>query len=989
MPVRKKVAFYSLDLSNTFNELLYQGVLDGVKDRGMELAVIHGGQLQGPHSFETGRNFLYKLFNHQDFDGLILPNIFSFIPEDEQSRMVASLSPLPLVTIGHQVAGHPSILVDNRSGFSQLITHLIEVRKIKKFGLITGPRYHHDSIERLETFYSTLENHGIPWDKEREYEGTWGLTSGSQGARYLFNRTGRDMEALICFNDTMAIGALQEITRQGLKCPRDILLTGFDNTYESRNTNPPLSTISFPVYQMGRLAVLELDKILKKETPAVLTDAVSRVVISRVQLRRSTGDDTMEGAVNLQRLPLKSPHAGAFIPGGVVETALVSQFLEMARGLWTDTAIQDLRQNIRDMVHQLSATLERGQPDLFIHFCRDLFHTWLQEGKDLEPWNYILENLAKNIRTKDSLINRQALKQTITEGLFVLQETESIALTNERIQERIFTTRILDLGEELSAAFTEQQILRALQSFLPDVGIHKCLLVRMDPKKTPLTGKIFMDWGASQLDWSPSEATKKSEVLAHPRLLTQDFLNNVPHYLIEPLQVRDEFIGYMAVDLPFQPGLLIKNLRFQISTSLIISELIREIQAHSQSLEDRVAQRTTDLKTANDKLLVEMNKREKVESELIRSRNLESLGLLAGGIAHDFNNLLTAIMGNASLLDMGNLEPGEVEHCVRDILNASLRARDLTQQLLTFSKGGSPIKSRTSLALVVEETARFTLRGQSTKPDFTFPADLWDVEADKGQLSQVVNNIVINAVQAMPQGGMIHFTAENLKLVESDPPLVPGDYVKLIIRDEGPGIPEIVVERIFDPYFTTKKDGNGLGLATSLGIIKRHGGQITVDTGLHKGTAFIIILPKARHKPDAEPTHIKSQKTTQLKILLLEDQETVKTVMVKLLEELGHQVITACDGQTAVELFQKAEETKPMDLAILDLVIPGGLGGADTLKILRSLKPELYAIASSGYSEQGGIGNFSTMGFNALLPKPFQLDDIRRVLGDYISGRKK
>ncbi len=366
----------------------------------------------------------------------------------------------------------------------------------------------------------------------------------------------------------------------------------------------------------------------------------------------------------------------------------------------------------------------------------------------------------------------------------------------------------------------------------------------------------------------------------------------------------------------------------------------------------------------------------KMEEELTRTRNMESIGILAGGIAHDFNNILTAVIGNISLARIKLPEENEVQGILADAEEISFRAKDLTQQLLTFSKGGAPILKPSSIAELLEKTVSFCLRGTSIKSRFSIAGDLWTVEIDEGQISQVINNIVINAVQAMPGGGILEVSAKNVFIEKNMKTFARGPYVLFSIKDQGEGIPLARLEKIFDPYFTTKSKGSGLGLTTSHSIIKKHGGHILVDSILGSGTVFHVYLPAT--KKSSAPFHQEEQtQPTEggKRILLMDDEEIIRSSISQMLLLSGFAVDTARDGNDALDLYNRARgKDQPYDLIIMDLTIPGGMGGRETIRIIRESDPSVQVIASSGYSEDTTSADFKKYGFNAFVPKPYKID---------------
>ncbi len=379
----------------------------------------------------------------------------------------------------------------------------------------------------------------------------------------------------------------------------------------------------------------------------------------------------------------------------------------------------------------------------------------------------------------------------------------------------------------------------------------------------------------------------------------------------------------------------------------------------------------------------------RMEQELLRAQSIESIGFLAGGIAHDFNNILTGVLGNLSLARLRIPPGGPTYEALAEAERATLRARALTEQLLTFSQGGAPLKRATSIAQVLRESGQFALRGSVVRSDFSLPADLWPVEADPGQMSQVVHNLMLNACQAMPAGGVVAVKAENVVLEtgHSEPlPLAPGCYVKIAIHDEGVGIPPEHLDHIFEPYFTTKEKGSGLGLATTYSIIRRHDGHITVESKPGQGATFVIYLPA---QPNLAPVEVEEcpagtprrPARGHGRVLVMDDEEPVREMAARLLQHLGYTVDLVRDGAEALHLYQSAREARhPFDAVIMDLTVPGGMGGAEAISRLLELDPEAHAIVSSGYSTDPVLAHFRAYGFAGILVKPYRIEDVASAL---------
>ena len=323
---------------------------------------------------------------------------------------------------------------------------------------------------------------------------------------------------------------------------------------------------------------------------------------------------------------------------------------------------------------------------------------------------------------------------------------------------------------------------------------------------------------------------------------------------------------------------------------------------------------------------------------------------------------------------------------------AGLQAKSLTRQLLTFSKGGAPILETTAVSDVVEESAYFILRGSNVKCTVNRDDALWPVDADKGQISQVVNNLIINADQAMPDGGTINVNMRNQSVNRLDiPSLIPGDYVCLEVHDEGTGISPENLKKIFDPYFTTKAEGNGLGLASSYSIVHSHKGTITAESTLGQGAVFRVYLPRSaqpslqRKTKVTPPSKIEPSKETihhgKGRILVMDDMEDMMVVAGEIITVLGYEVEYSTNGEDAVAAYKKATESgKPFDACVFDLTVPGGMGGEAAAKILREFDPNLVAIASSGYSTSNLMSDYKNSAFKAVVPKPYRIKEMSDAL---------
>ena len=426
-----------------------------------------------------------------------------------------------------------------------------------------------------------------------------------------------------------------------------------------------------------------------------------------------------------------------------------------------------------------------------------------------------------------------------------------------------------------------------------------------------------------------------------------------------------------------------KGLRRSILYAIERTNLRRSLEARTEKIPYREA------------IIDNITNQQKAKDELLKSEKLESISLLAGGIAHDLNNMLTTILGNISMV--GIELDGNQQHSTQLVAaeKAALQARLLTQQLLTFSKGDALALEVTTVSEIVEECAQFILRGSKVKCSIEKGKEHWPVDADKGQISQVINNLIINANQAMPEGGNIRIRIRNLQVRHSEvPALNTGDYVCIELRDEGTGISPENLKKIFDPYFTTKKKGNGLGLASSYSIITTHKGTITAESSIGHGSTFRVYLPKSTQLAPASSNPFEAEKKEEAKetihrgkghILVMDDMEAMMMVAGEILTVLGYDVAYSTNGNEAIEAYKTAKDAgNPFDACVFDLTVPGSMGGEEAANILIDYDPNLVAIASSGYTTSTVMSDYKNSAFKAVLPKPYRIKEMSDVLQELL-----
>ena len=426
-------------------------------------------------------------------------------------------------------------------------------------------------------------------------------------------------------------------------------------------------------------------------------------------------------------------------------------------------------------------------------------------------------------------------------------------------------------------------------------------------------------------------------------------------------------------------SLVESSLRLQIENRDLVEDLRaanHQTAALNLVLERRVQERTAELQQSTEQLRDEIAQRQQTEEELLRARKLESIGVLAGGIAHDFNNFLTVVQGNIEVAK-GQLTPSEsAQEFLDQAASACQRAKFLSSQLLTFAKGGAPVRRVVSIAQLVTEAVHLARTGSPAAIEVNIAEGLWSAQVDSGQIGQVLHNILINAREAMSGSGTIQVQARNVLGFDAADP-----RVRITISDNGHGIPEEVLRRIFDPYFTTKPGGSGLGLATAYAIVVKHGGHIAADSKPGVGSTFTIDLPASLEAPLSHAPIAGTVQTGTERLLVMDDDEALQILFKAVLEQLGYHVRMARDGAEAVALYKFAQaEGNRFDAVLLDLTVAGGMGGVEAAALLKDLDPAAKLIVSSGYSEAPVMSHFAEYGFDAVILKPWTVKEMSEIL---------
>lgn len=460
------------------------------------------------------------------------------------------------------------------------------------------------------------------------------------------------------------------------------------------------------------------------------------------------------------------------------------------------------------------------------------------------------------------------------------------------------------------------------------------------------------------------------------------FLDCKSQNIDDMLAPPTKLIGKNIIDLLPNPlghelkSSIIKSIK---TKSLVLYEYDLNLPKGLQHFEARITPFSD-----NEAMVISRNitKRKQTEEEMLKIEKLNSIGTLAGGVAHDFNNILTIILGNISMLKTYKNIDEKTEKKLLNIEKTVFQAKDLTKQLLTFSKGSNPLKKITYINVLIKETAILALCGTNVMCNLTLPNDLWPVEIDPGQISQVISNLIINAYQSMPNGGVVTVKARNITLLDNEIiGLSSGKYINISFKDQGVGIDESNLLKIFDPYFTTKKTGSGLGLTSCYSIIKKHNGHIIVKSKLGKGTVFQVYLPACEGIPIEMEQISQSVFHGENKILVMDDEIEIRKVISSMLNHLGYKVELSKDGAEVIKFYEDAlKRNTPFDAVIMDLTIPGGMGGEEAIKHLLRIDPDIKAIVSSGYSASSVISHYKEYGFKGVINKPYTLEELSKEL---------
>jgi signal transduction histidine kinase/DNA-binding LacI/PurR family transcriptional regulator len=1007
------------------SEEQWLGVSDAARAAGCDLICFAGTELGHPDSLIRKSNAIYDLASRERIDALVIwtARIGLLLSDAEMERFVRRYEPVPIVCVERAVAGCSTVLMDDRGGMAQAVSHLIEVHGQHRIGFVRGPENHGGAQQRYRGYLDALVAHGLATDPDLVSvpgDWNWDPDIAAEAVGKMLDRLAVPPGAIAAANDDLALGILSGLEAAGIRSPADVAVVGFDNRanirthdlgYEdagggelasavSRRVNinagtVELTTVNAPFAQMGRRA-LQIALALAREEPAPTVETVPTELV----VRRSCGCFLAAHAdpapPSRERIVVGEPTgrpdavaaqlravlgAGASSLPDDWATRLVATFLDDAAGSTVAGFLPLLDEYVR-------ATARAG--------CEPT--RWWPALVGLRP--------LANARLADISVVEDLWQRM---QLLIAETTERFGEYRHMLDEKRNQT-VREAGYRLIAARDLEELCAALVAELPRFGIPGCHVAVYasvdgfgddpDAADDRSTARVVLAYenGARRegTDSTPFPST---------RLTPHDPDRPAPSNIVAlPLVVVEGQLGFVLFELGPRLGWLYQAMQEQVSSALrgvlfvqrerrafaAVEDGRRRLEGAHAELEHRVAERTAELATANRILTEQMTERERaeqrqasLEAQLRHAQKMEAIGRLAGGVAHDFNNLLTVINGNCDSL-LRVLGPGDPRRPeIEEVRYAGRRAANLTNQLLAFTRQQVLHPRRLDLNQAVSNVQAILQRliGEDIELSGRLAEDVVPVWADDGLVEQVIFNLAANARDAMPDGGVLTIETANAHLdIDHAGRLVdvpPGDYVKLRVRDTGIGMDEAIQANVFEPFFTTKPvgKGTGLGLATVFGIVQGSGGQINLTSAPGEGTTVDIYLPAAPAESETEPetpSH-QSPRGGSETILLVEDDDQVRAVTRRFLMGQGYLVLEAEDGYQA--LLVARGHKGPIDLVVTDVVMPR-MGGLQFVVQLQEVRPGNRVLYMSGYTD--GYPTQEQLVGASLLKKPFSEDVLLR-----------
>ncbi|MET9630686.1 substrate-binding domain-containing protein [Lentzea sp. NPDC006480] len=955
---RPRIGALNMSLAGLF-ELQWLGMADAAQALDADLIAFIGRELDDPADFGRSANSVYELTRGARLDGLVVwTTALSSYAGPRAVQALCDRLALPLVSVEHPLPGHPSVLFDDTGGIRKAVEHLVEVHGHNRIAFVRGPATHPGAELRYRGYLDGLAARGLPFDETLVPVPPQGWDAG-RAVAMTTEVCAREPQAIIAASDFFAQAVIVGVRRLGLRVPDDVAVIGFDDLPNTahfalgldnvdpavagrtveRSVNlgsapPPLTTVRMPFADLGAKAVeLLLARLRGDQVPESVT------LVPELVVRRSCGC-----------LP---------------------------------TPVEDTGGQVAERLYQAARQALDGEGDERFLTALDSFartegvdHAWtalaaLRRDRRLPP--------APELWWQARQLLGEIIGQQRTFEHQVGEKRDEVVRT---LGQRLVTAReVGDLGDVLTAE-------------LPRIGIPSCAMALYEP---PLTEPGVPGQAVLAMACDRGRRLDAGDQPSFPALdlAPGSFLERATasNFVALPLYFKDERLGFVLFEAGVRVGWIYEALRGQISSALagvILVERERRalaaVEESSRRLEDRVAERTAELRE-------QIKVREHVEEQLRHAQKMEAVGRLAGGIAHDFNNLLVVINGYSEMLRNRLRDNDELRDAAEEIRNAGVRAEALTRQLLIFSRQEVPQPALLDLNDVVTgvEAMLRRLIGEQVRFTTRLAPLPCPVFADRGQLEQVVVNLVVNARDAMPGGGLLTVETTEVHLAEGERVgVAPGRYALLSITDTGVGMSAQTQQRIFEPFFTTKPagQGTGLGLSTVFGIVERSGGHVTVRSEPGAGSSFDVHLPHATDeelKPAPESLPPAPTAEARETVLLVEDEASVRAATRVFLEQYGYRVIEAETGAKALDLVVATAE---IDAVVTDVVMPE-MGGRELGEQLEQLRPGLPVLYVTGYADNADVREHLSQRGVALLQKPFTAATLARRMRELMTGRTR
>jgi DNA-binding LacI/PurR family transcriptional regulator/signal transduction histidine kinase len=817
---RPTIGLFVGQMEERYQSLVWPGIADMAQERDANLICFVGRALLSPYGFEVQRNVIYDLASKENVDGLVLMagTLGNFITLEELINFCERYRPLPMVSIALALGAMPSVLVDNEKGMRDAINHLIEMHGHRRIAFIRGPEGHQEAEARYRAFTEVLAEHGLPLDPDLIAPGDFTVDTGLQAIHLLLNQRRVDFEAVVAANDSMAIGALEALRARGIRVPGDIAVVGFDDIEESRYVTPPLTTVRQPLHEQGRRAAeMVLALLAGEEVPEQVTLPTELVV------RQSCGcfSQAMRQAWVGKAATTGERFEDAF---ATRQEHILSEMVQVVRA----SSAGVIPEGVGQLLNAFSAELRGESLGSFLSTLDDILRQTEAEGGDVASWQGAISALRRH--TLPFLADDAALPRAENlwqQARVLIGEAAQRAEACQRLQAEQQTETLRDISQTLMTTFNVGQLMDVVAQELPRLGVKSCYISLYDGEEIPAEwsrlilaydeeGRVELEAGGRCF---PSCQLVPSGLLPRERRYTM---------VLEPLYFRDDVqFGFALFELLQEGRVFYEMLGQQISTALRGALLFQErkraeetLKEYSEHLEEMVAERTRELREAQE--------------QLIRKEKLAVLGQLAGGVGHELRNPLGAIKNAIYFLNMVLEEPEpEVKEALEILQKEATTSERIISSLLDFARAKAPTRRKVNINAVVKEALSRTAIPENVEVVSQLDEALPIILADPDQLGQVFGNIILNAVQAMAEGGRLVLRSE----VESP------EWVAVSIADTGVGISEENLDKLFEPLFTTKAKGVGLGLAVVKSLVEGHGGIIKVQSEVGKGSTFTVRLP--------------------------------------------------------------------------------------------------------------------------------------------------